>query len=61
MRRGVEQIIYEEMLRDLNLFSFQKRRLKQDFIAVFNYIMGDFKGDRARLFLEAHSERTSEI
>lgn len=58
MKRGLE---HEEMLRELNLFSLQKRRLRQDFIAVFDYVMGDFKGDRARLFLEAHSERTRDI
>lgn len=57
MKRGLEQMTYEKIQRELNLVGLLKRRLRHDF-AVFNYIMEDFKGERTRLFLEAHSERT---
>lgn len=39
------------------MFSHQKRRLKEDLIAAFNYKMGGSRKDGARLFLEVHSDR----
>lgn len=39
------------------MFSHQKRRPKEDFIAAFNYKMGGITEDGASLFLEVHSGR----
>lgn len=35
------------MLEELNLFIHLNRRLRQDFISVFSYIIGDFKETEA--------------
>lgn len=38
------------------MFSLEKRRLTGDLTTVFNYLMGEYRGDRARLY--THGERT---
>ena len=57
MIRWLEHLPYEDRLRELGLFSLEKRRLWGDLIAAFQYLKGDYKQEGNQLFTQADSDR----
>ncbi|KFW10404.1 hypothetical protein N327_05418, partial [Fulmarus glacialis] len=58
MIRGMEHLSYEERLRELRLFSLEKRKLWGDITAAFQYLKGTYKKEGGKLFSRACCDRT---
>ena len=59
MIKGLEHLSYEERLRELVLFSLEKRRLQGDLIAAFQYLKGVYKQEGVRLFTWVNNDRST--
>ncbi|GAB0207985.1 mitochondrial enolase superfamily member 1 [Grus japonensis] len=55
---GLEHLTYEDRLRELGLFSLEKRRLWGDLIVAFQYPKGAYRKDGEGLFMRECSDRT---
>ena len=56
--RELEYLSYEDRLRELGLFRLEKRRLRDDLIAAFQYLKGAYRKDGEGLFTSVCSDRT---
>jgi len=58
MIKGLENLAYEEKLRELGLFSTENRRLRRYLIKICRHLKGRCKEGGARFFLLVPSDRT---
>jgi len=58
MVRGLEQLSYKERLGELGLLSLEKRRLRGDLRAAFQYLKGAYRTDGENFSSKACCDRT---
>ena len=58
MIKGLEHRSYKGRLRDVDLFSLEKRRLQGNLIAAFQYLKRAYKQEGDCLFTQIGSDRT---
>ena len=61
-RRATEVILpYKDRLRELQMFSLEKKILKRDLIAGFQYLKGSYGKEGDRLFSRVYGDRKGEM
>jgi len=58
MIRGLEHLSCEERLRELELFSLEKRRLQGELTAAFQYLKRAYRKDEEDMVSRASYDRT---
>ena len=58
MIRGLQHLPYKNRVRELGLFSLEKRRMWGDVIAAFQYLKGAYKQEGNQLFGRVDNSRT---
>ena len=61
MIKRLEQPCFKERLRELGLFSLEKRRLWENLITAFQYLKGAYKQESKQLFTSVRSDRISKL
>ena len=61
MIRGLEHLSYEKSLRELGLFSLEKRKLWRDLIVASQYLKEAYKQEGEQLFTRVDSDRMRDI
>jgi len=55
---GLEHFSYKDRLRELGVFSLEKRRLQGDLTVAFQYLKGAYRKDEDNLFRKVCCDRT---
>ena len=58
MIRGLEHLSYEDRLREMGLFGLEKRKLRGDLTAAFQYLKGAYKQEGSQLSERVNNSRT---